>query len=171
MCPNRTPRQLTTRRQKVAITNMLGNTAMTGNPRGPALGQVTASRGALASTGTQLVKQGTPLIKCMREAHAAGRPAAASGGTITARRRTFPAGILWDRNGLLRGHFYPTSSIAGPAARRSACRRSRSERSRRHAARNAARGHAARNAARGHTARNGARGTVRSGHAALSDQG
>jgi len=39
-----------------------------------AFGQVTASRGALASSGTPLVKQRTPLIKCMREAHVARRP-------------------------------------------------------------------------------------------------
>ena len=55
-----------------------------GKPCEPALCQVTAcqvtaSPGALASAGTPLVKQGTPLIKCMREAHVARRPGARVG--------------------------------------------------------------------------------------------
>jgi hypothetical protein len=61
LCPNRTPRQLTTRRQKVAVTNMLGNSAMTGT-WWAALGCLPASRGALVSAWD-------PSVNCMPEAH------------------------------------------------------------------------------------------------------
>jgi hypothetical protein len=73
------PANQTTRRQKVAVTNMLGNSAMTGETLRAALGQVTASRGALASAGTPLVKQGTPVDQ-MHAGSTRGRPSSSRVG-------------------------------------------------------------------------------------------
>ena len=92
-----------------------------GKPCEPALCQVTASPGALASAGTPLVKQGTPLIKCMQEAHMARRPGGRVGQGNHGKKAAFVAGLRGIEMALLGTiSFYPTSSnrIVGPAARR-----------------------------------------------------
>jgi hypothetical protein len=113
LCPNRTPHQLTTRRQKVAVTNMLGNSAMTGNLQGrarPGNGLVRRSRKRREPRWSS----GTPLIKCMREARGAPSRRLCR-GAITARRPRVPQRGLREIKMVTRWALsYPTPSVAWP---------------------------------------------------------
>src|SRR5262249_37433900 len=92
LCPNGTPRQLTTRRQKVAVTKMLGNFALTGNLAGRARPPADLARRSCKRRGP------------VRQLHAGstrGRPFGRTrrAGQSRQEARTFPAGITWDRKG------------------------------------------------------------------------
>ena len=121
MCPNRTPRQLTTRRQKVAVTNMLGNTAMTGTLRARAL-----PGNGLARHSRKRRNPAGQAADPVDQMHAGSTHGTPSWRPCWARQswqegRAFLAGLRGIEMALLGTiSFYPTSSnrIVGPAARR-----------------------------------------------------
>ena len=159
LCPNRTPRQLTTRRQKVAVTHMLGNSAMTETSRararpGNSLARRSRKRRDPAGQAADPVDQ-------MHAGSTRGRPSRRprrprqSRQEGRAHQRDY-VGYKWPPGGPFVSHIFKTGS-RGPVARRARVPVMPWRSSRRYAARNAVRG-----------TRHAAGGT---GHAALSDPG
>jgi hypothetical protein len=90
LCPNRTPRQLTTRRQKVAVTNMLGSSAMTGNLTGGARPGNSLARRSRKRRNP--VGQARDPVDQMRAGSTRDRPSSSRvGRTITAPRPQVPS--------------------------------------------------------------------------------
>ena len=140
LCPNRTPRQPNDTPAKGCRNEHAGQLHDDGETLRAALGQVTASRGALQRRNP--VGQARNPVDQMHAGSTRGRPSSSrlgrdNHGNKAARSQQGLRGI---EMALLRAISIPRLSIAGArGAVRSAGRRSRSERTRRHEACSAAR--------------------------------